>query len=191
MVHTGRTRLSVYLGAVCLLFCSLPLAAQAPPVPFLPSGAITVFGGIPFTTGSLRNVIANEVQKPTQYTLGAALEWHIFGPLSVQPTLAVAKVDQPEATPGVSGGTLLSADLDFMLTLPNPGGIKPYLIAGPGLIHLQGGSNAVGMVIGGGLKIPLGFGWELRPELRFEPVVGTSNQFAGTNRFTIGLSHTF
>ena len=209
-----------------LAFFSLPLAAQTPSPsapPSHPNFAFTFFAGYPFggissaPPGTLPpSTSASGTTTVTHIAIGAGLERHIAGPLSLELTLAVSQVKPPygyfnfssggEPVPRAQmltgGATLYSADLTAMLTAPYHGRVQPYLLAGPGLviIHIPGtdtageGNVARGVVIGAGLKIRLPHHWQLRPEVRIltpTPQPGSGQPIVGYDRFTIGISRIF
>jgi hypothetical protein len=189
--------------------------------------AFTFFGGLPFTTHNYGQITCGcnccgviAPSQSAQFTLGAALERQIQGPVSLQLSFAGSHVDPPygyfninpnpygQPTPVPksvpNGATLYSADIDAIWTLHQIHGSRftPYFVAGLGLnrIHIPGGDTVMegnaemGFVIGGGLKVQLPQRWELRPELHFLLPTGDAyggQPFVGTNRITIGISRSF
>jgi len=182
----SRSVKGVFYALIALAIFCLPSAAQS----LLPGPTAVVFGGAPFN-GSLTDVPSNLIH--SHWTAGAAVDIPVFGPLALEPNVAVTRLTLPtSATAPSTLRTMTTGDLNLKFSLPlNPFFIHPYVIGGIGVANISGIATKPTVDLGVGAAISLGGGLQLRPEVRFGHTLFSSQTIPRLNRFTLGIGYTF
>ena len=185
----SRSFKGVLLALAFVAAAALPARTQQT---LLPSPTIVLFAGAPFS-GTLTSIPTDLIH--AHATVGAALDIPLFGPISIEPNVAVVHLSLPEnATAGAPmvRRTLTTGDLNLKLSAPlNPFLIHPYLVVGAGVAHISGVATQPTFDVGVGAAIALTRSLELRPEVRFGHTLSSSQSIPRLNRFTLGLGYTF
>ncbi len=144
------------LAVIGCALLSLPAAAQGPG-----EGSITFFGGALFG-------------EPSGFAAGVGLGLPVTGNVGFEPTVALGRS-------GHSNVFTLDGSFLYNFHLSDTR-VVPYVLGGVGLAQ-WGGSTHGSPIVGIGIRLPLGGGTWIRPEIR----AGDH----GLGRFTIGISKSF